>query len=212
MVFNAVMASGGFLDPSALLTGAGPWVLAVIAGIIFIETGLLFPFLPGDSLLFAAGLLSTRLGLPLPVIILVSAVAAVAGDQVGYAIGRRFGRRLFKPDARVFKTKYLDQADTFFGKYGARALVLARFVPIVRTFIPPIVGMSSLPYRKFALWNIIGGVLWVIVGVLAGFWLGRIPFVANNVDLIAIGIVVLSVVPIVIETMRSRWRTTHDPA
>lgn len=204
----AVTSAGGLLDPSALLTGAGPWVLIVIVGIIFIETGLLFPFLPGDSLLFAAGLLSASLGLSLPVIIVSAAAAAIAGDQVGYLIGRRYGRRLFKPDARVFKTKFLDQADTFFDKYGARALVLARFVPIVRTFIPPIVGMSSLPYRKFALWNIIGGVLWVVIGVLAGFWLGRIPIVANNVDLIAIGIVVLSVIPIVIETLRARRRTT----
>lgn len=204
---NSVSAAGGLLDPSALLTDAGPWVLVVIVGIIFIETGLLFPFLPGDSLLFAAGLLSARLGLSLPVIIVAAAAAAIAGDQVGYLIGRRFGRRLFKPDARVFKTKFLDQADTFFAKYGARALVLARFVPIVRTFIPPIVGMSSLPYRKFVLWNIIGGVTWVIVGVLAGFWLGRIPLVADNVDMIAIGIVVLSVIPIVIETLRARRRT-----
>lgn len=208
MTVSSVSAVGGLLDPSALLTGAGPWVLVVIVGIIFIETGLLFPFLPGDSLLFAAGLLSARLGLSLPVIIVAAAAAAIAGDQVGYLIGRRFGRRLFKPDARVFKTKFLDQADTFFGKYGARALVLARFVPIVRTFIPPIVGMSSLPYRKFALWNIIGGVAWVIVGVLAGFWLGRIPLVATNVDVIAVGIVVLSIIPIVIETLRARRRTT----
>lgn len=206
-MFDSMPASGGFLDPSALLTGAGPWVIVVIVGIIFIETGLLFPFLPGDSLLFAAGLLSTRLGLSLPVVIAAAAAAAIAGDQVGYLLGKRFGRRLFTPDARVFKTRYLDQADVFFVKHGAPALVLARFVPIVRTFTPPIVGMSHLPYRKFLVWNVIGGIGWVLVAVLAGFWLGRIPFVANNVDLIAIAIVILSVIPIAIETLKARRRT-----
>jgi membrane-associated protein len=203
---DSALAAGGLLDPSGLLTAAGPWVLVVIAAIIFIETGLLFPFLPGDSLLFTAGLLATQMGLSLPVVILTAAVAAVGGDQVGYLIGRRFGRRLFKPDARVLKTVYLDKADAFFTKHGPQALVLARFVPIVRTFIPPIVGMSQLPYRKFVLWNVIGGVGWVVIAVLAGFWLGRIPVIADNVELIAVGIVVLSIIPIVIETFRARRR------
>jgi membrane-associated protein len=199
-------ASGGILDPSALLTGTGPWVLVLIVVFIFIETGLLFPFLPGDSLLFTAGLLSVRLGLPIPVLIVVAAAAAFAGDQVGYLIGKRFGRRLFSPRARVFKTRYLDRADAFFLRYGARALVLARFVPIVRTYVPPVVGMSHLPYRKFLLWNAIGGVAWAVIAVLAGFWLGRIPFVANNVDLIAVAIVVVSLIPIAIEMLRARRR------
>lgn len=195
----SVSASAGLFDPSTLLIGAGPWVLAVIVLFVFIETGLLFPFLPGDSLLFTAALLSGALALPLPVLVVSAAAAAVAGDQVGYLIGKRFGRRLFKADARVLKTSYLDKADSFFQKYGPRALVLARFVPIVRTFVPPIVGMSHLAYRRFLLWNVIGGVSWVVICVLAGFWLGRIPFVADNVDLIALAIVVLSLVPVAIE-------------
>jgi membrane-associated protein len=199
-----VSGASGLLDPSALLTGSGPWVLAVIVGFIFIETGLLFPFLPGDSLLFTAGLLTAVIGLSLPVLIASAAIAAVAGDQIGYLIGKRLGRRLFKPDARVFKTRYLEQADAFFLKYGAQSLVLARFVPVVRTFVPPIVGMSHLPYRKFLLWNVVGGVAWATIATLAGFWLGRIPFVANHVDLIAVVIVVLSLVPIAIETVRAR--------
>jgi membrane-associated protein len=197
-------ASGGLLDPSALLTGAGPWVLALIIAFIFIETGLLFPFLPGDSLLFTAALLSTALALPIPVLIIVAALAAIAGDQVGYMIGKRYGLRLFTPEARVLKTRYLERADSFFQKYGPRALVLARFVPVVRTYVPPIVGMSHLPYRKFLLWNVIGGVGWVVVCVLAGFWLGRIPVVANNVDLIAVAIVLVSIIPIGIEALRAR--------
>lgn len=125
----------GLLDPVSLLTGAGPWVLLALAAIIFVETGLLFPFLPGDSLLFAAGLLSPQLGLPIPLVLVVAAAAAIAGDQIGYLLGRRYGRRLFSPDARILKSSYLEQADAFFLKHGARALVLARFVPIARTFV-----------------------------------------------------------------------------
>lgn len=200
----------GLLDPTALLQGAGPWVLIVVAVIVFIETGLLFPFLPGDSLLFTAGLLSVRLGVPLVWLIAVVAAAAIAGDQVGYMIGRRLGRRLFKPDARIFKLRYQDQADEFLGRHGAKALVLARFVPVVRTFVPPIVGTSQMPYRRFLVWNAVGGLGWAVVLTLAGFWLGRIPFIANNVELIAIVIVAVSVVPIAIDVLRRRRAARAD--
>ncbi|MBB2975225.1 membrane-associated protein [Microbacterium endophyticum] len=199
-----LIQSGGLLDPTALLEGSGPWVLPVIMGIIFIETGLLFPFLPGDSLIFTAALLAGSLGLPLPLLIAGVAVAAIVGDSVAYAIGRRFGRRLFTPDARILKTRYLDRADAFFAKYGAHSLVLARFVPVVRTFVPPVVGMSSMPYRRFLLWNAIGGIAWALLLAVAGFFLGKIPVVADNVDLIAVGIVVISVIPIAIAVFRER--------
>jgi membrane-associated protein len=195
---------GSLLNPSVLLHGAGPWVLVVIAAIVFIETGLLFPFLPGDSLLFTAGLLSVSLGLPVLFLVAVVAAAAIVGDQVGYLIGRRLGRRLFRDDARVFKVRYRDQADEFLGRHGAKALVLARFVPVVRTFVPPIVGTSQLPYRKFLIWNAIGGLGWAVLLVIAGFWLGRIPLIADNVELIAIVIVAVSVVPIAIDVVRRR--------
>jgi membrane-associated protein len=201
---------GSVLDPTALLQAVGPWVLAVIAGIVFIETGLLFPFLPGDSLLFTAGLLSARLGLPIPVLVTVAAVAAFAGDQTGYLIGRRLSGRLFRPGARIFKPQHRDRADEFFDKYGARSLVLARFVPIVRTFLPPVVGASSLPYRKFVLWNAIGGVAWTLILVLAGFWLGRIPVIADNVELIAVLIVAVSVVPIAVDLLRRRRSSRRE--
>jgi len=197
---------GDLLDPTALLSGAGPWVLAVIALIVFIETGLLFPFLPGDSLIFTAGLLALPLNLPLTVLIPVVAVAAIIGDQVGYMIGKRLGRRLFKPDARLFKTAYRERADRFLVRYGARSLVLARFVPIVRTFVPPLVGSTSLAYRTFLLWNSLGGIAWAVVLTLAGFWLGRIPLIADNVEIIAVAIVVVSVVPIGIDLLRKRAR------
>lgn len=204
-----VLAPADLFDPAALLQGAGPWVLAVIVVIVFIETGLLFPFLPGDSLLFTAGLLSIPLGLPLYVLVPAAALAAIVGDQVGYSIGKSFGRRLFKPGARVFKSAYRDRADQFFLRYGARSLVLARFVPIVRTFIPPIVGTSTLPYRRFLVWNAIGGIAWALALSVAGFWLGKIPFIANNVDLIAVVIVALSVVPVGIDLLRRRATSTR---
>ncbi|MCS5716165.1 VTT domain-containing protein [Herbiconiux sp. CPCC 205716] len=205
-----LIRSGGLLDPTALLEGAGPWVLPVVMGIIFIETGLLFPFLPGDSLIFTAALLSGTLGLPLPVLVAGVAIAAILGDTVGYTIGRRFGRRLFKPGARILKTRYLEKADDFFARYGAHSLVLARFVPVVRTFVPPVVGMSRMPYRRFLLWNGIGGLAWALLLAVAGFYLGRIPAVADNVDLIAVGIVVVSIIPIAIAVIRERRAGERD--
>ena len=191
-------------DLTSLLRATGPYVLGVIALVVFIENGLLFPFLPGDSLVFTAALLVVSLGIPLWLLILVAAAAAIVGDLVGYAIGARLGRRLFKPDARVFKSKYRDEADTFLARYGALALVLARFVPVVRTFVPPIVGASTVPYRRFVLWNIVGGVAWATLLCLAGFWLGKIPAVANNIELIAVGVAVVSVLPVVIGFLRRR--------
>jgi membrane-associated protein len=199
------------LDFTALLQSAGPWILAIVALLVFIENGLLFPFLPGDSLVFAAALLVVDLGIPLWVLIAVAGAAAIAGDVVGYAIGVRLGKRLFTPDARIFKTRYRDQADAFLTRYGALALVLARFVPIVRTFMPPVVGTSSIPYRRFMLWNVVGGLGWAIVLCLAGFWLGKIPAVSDNVDLIAVALAVVSVVPIAIGILRRRRSAKNAP-
>ena len=197
---------GQLLNPIAFLTAVGPWAIVVIVLMIFIETGLLFPFLPGDSLVFAAALLSTTLRLPLWILIPVVAAAAIAGGHSGYAIGARIGPRLFKPKARIFKTKYQQEADAFVARYGAVAIVLARFVPIVRTFVPPIVGMSRMPLRRFAVWNAVGAVGWTALVGLAGYWLGKIAFVANNVDLIAVILVLVSVLPIVIERIVHRRR------
>lgn len=209
MIQTSVASS--VLDPTSLLTGAGPWVALVVAAIIFVETGLLFPFLPGDSLIFTAALLSATLRLPLWVLVPVVVVAAVAGDATGYEIGRRWGRSRFRPDARVLRTEYLDRADGFLTRYGGRAIVLARFVPIVRTFVPPIVGMSSMPYRRFLRWNVLGALAWALVASLAGYWFGHIAFVAGHVDLIAVLLVVLSVVPIGIDLLRAR-RSRPEPA
>lgn len=191
---------------TAFLSSLGPWALAVMAIFIVIETGLLFPFLPGDSLVFTVGLLSAVAGIPLWLVIVVAAAAAITGDQIGFEIGRRQGRKLFKPDARIFKTRYLDEADQFFARWGRGAIVLARFVPVVRTFIAPAIGASTMRHRVFTTWNAVGGILWASLVAIGGFYLGKIPVVANNVELFTAGIVVISVVPIVIGALARRRR------
>jgi membrane-associated protein len=201
------------LDPTALLTGAGPWVLGVVALLVFIESGLLFPFLPGDSLLFTVGLLHAQLGLSLPVLMLVVAAAAVGGDQAGYLLGRFVGKRWFRADARVLKLSYLDSAEEFFGRYGGRALVLARFVPIVRTYVPLAAGMAHYAYRRFVGWNVLGGVAWAVSITLLGVWLGHVEFIAKNIDILSVLIVAASVIPIGLEIWRRRRKAAQpDPA
>jgi membrane-associated protein len=198
------------LDPASLLQGLGPATLAVVALIIFIESGVLFPFLPGDSLLFTAGLLHQQLNLTLPVLITVVTVAAIAGDQVGYLLGRRFGRRWFADDARVLKTAHLAKAEDFFRRRGGPALVLARFVPVVRTFAPLSAGIARYDYKSFALWNITGAVLWATSVTLLGSWLGHFEFVAKNIDVIAILMVLLSVLPWGVEFLKHKRARTPE--
>ncbi|MFI5913210.1 DedA family protein [Dactylosporangium sp. NPDC051541] len=197
-----------FLDPQYLISTFG---LIGILAIVFAESGLLIGFfLPGDSLLFTTGLLvasGTYLHQPLWLVCLLISIAAIAGDQVGYLFGRRVGPSLFRrPDARLFKQSNLTKAQEFFDRYGARSIVLARFVPIVRTFTPIVAGASHMHYRTFVLYNIIGGVIWSCGVTTLGYFLGRIAFVRDNIELILIGIVVLSVVPIAVELLRARTR------
>src|ERR1700712_4542883 len=175
-------------DPQAFLTGLGPAVLIGMAVMVFIESGLLFPFLPGDSLLFTAGLLAASNVIQVPVwlVIVVAFFAAAGGDQVGYYFGHRFGRRWFKPDARVLKRHYLDEAEKFFAKYGGPALILGRFVPIVRTYVPLAAGTARYYYRRFLMWNLSGAALWTIVVTTLGVLLGHIRFVRDNIDVISL--------------------------
>jgi membrane-associated protein len=191
-------------DPAALLEGLGPATLGVIAAMVFIESGVLFPFLPGDSLLFTAGLLHQQLGLTLPVLIGVVTGAAVAGDQVGYMLGRRFGRRWFRDDARVLKTAHLNRTEDFFDRHGGAAIVLARFVPIVRTYAPLSAGIARYGYRSFTLWNITGALAWAASVTLLGTWLGHFEIVVKNIDVIAFVMVLLSVLPWCIEYLKRR--------
>lgn len=192
------------LDPASLLQGLGPATLGVVALMIFIESGVLFPFLPGDSLLFTAGLLHQQLNLTLPVLITVVTVAAIAGDQVGYLLGRRFGRRWFSDDARVLKTSHLAKAEDFFQRRGGPALILARFVPVVRTFAPLSAGIARYHYKSFALWNITGAILWASSVTLLGSWLGHFEIIAKNIDVIAVVMVLASVLPWGIEYLKRR--------
>ncbi|MFD0577140.1 DedA family protein [Dactylosporangium darangshiense] len=182
-----------------------------ILAIVFAESGLLIGFfLPGDSLLFTTGLLvagGQYLHLPLWLVILLIVAAAIAGDQVGYLFGRRVGPALFRrPNSRLFKQENLARAQEFFDRYGPRSIVLARFVPIVRTFTPIVAGASHMQYRTFSLYNVIGGALWGTGVTLLGYFLGQVEFVKANIELILVGIVALSVVPIVVELLRARAR------
>ncbi|GAA2750619.1 DedA family protein [Amnibacterium kyonggiense] len=192
------------MDVQSLLEGVGPWALAVIAVFVFIESGLLFPFLPGDSLLVTAGLTHQALGLSVPLIAAVAFVAAAAGDQVGYLLGDKVGARLFKDDARILKTARLRETEAFFQKYGGRALVLGRFVPVIRTYVPLAAGSARYPYRRFLPWNLLGAFLWAVGVTVVGSLLGGVPFIANNIDVLLSVIVLLSVLPIVIDQVRKR--------
>ena len=186
----------------------GPYVLVGLCLIIFAECGLLVGFfMPGDSLLFTAGLFVANglIDTPIWLVCLLLTACAVMGNAVGYYLGYRAGPALFnRPDSRLFKREYVDKTHTFFDKYGPRAIVLGRFVPIVRTFITAVAGVGRMDRREYFTYSILGGVGWATGVTLLGFWLGRIAFVRNHVELILIGIVALSIIPIVIEAIRAR--------
>ncbi|MBS9375518.1 VTT domain-containing protein [Rhodococcus sp. B50] len=195
----------GFLDPVNLLNSFGTWMLIGLLLVVFIESGLLFPLLPGDSLLFTAGLIAAAKSAevepfaPLWVLMVTIPIAAVLGDQVGYLIGARGGTKLFKPDAKLFKQAYIDEAHRFFLRHGPAMIFLARFVPIVRTYAPLVAGAAKMPYRVFITYNIIGGIVWGAGVTLLGYLLGQIGFIADNIDIIFLGIVFVSVIPIITE-------------
>ncbi len=192
------------LDASALLASLGPWVLPGLAAIVFIESGVLFPFLPGDSLLVAATILRDALGVSVWQVVLVASVAAVAGDQTGFWLGRRFGRRLFRADARVLRTDRLETAEAFFDRHGPLALVLGRFVPIVRTYVPLASGTADMPFRRFVAWNTAGALGWVVSMALVGTLLGQIPGITHSIEGIALVVVGLSVLPIAVRAWTQR--------
>lgn len=197
-------------DAGSVLHAFGPAVLAGIAVLIFIESGVLFPFLPGDSLLVTAAITSAALGIAPWQVAVVASIAAVAGDQVGYWIGRRFGRRLFRAGARVLTTARLDEAEAFFTRWGGLSLVLGRFVPVVRTYVPLAAGTADMHYRRFILWNVVGAVGWACGLTVVGVLLGGIPFVAQNIDVLMIVVVIVSILPILIGVVRKRASSRTD--
>jgi len=209
-MLSGVFAAGGFLDPEKLIDTVG---LIGIFFVIFAESGLLFGFfLPGDSLLFTAGFLASApssvdesLHLPLGFLLIGCFIAAVTGDQVGYIFGRRVGPALFRrPDSRFFKQENVEKAHAFFEKYGAKTIVLARFVPIVRTFAPIVAGVSNMKYRTFVTFNIVGGLLWAVGVTMLGYFLGQVDVIEENIELAAIVVVGISVIPIALELWKAR--------
>lgn len=203
---------GWFRDPAGLLISMGPWVLAGVALIVFVESGVLFPLLPGDSLIFAAGLLHISLGINMWVLIGVILFAAFLGAQVGYWLGHKWGRSLFKDDARILKTQYLVQAEHFFDRYGGRALVIGRFVPFVRTYVPLAAGMARFNYGKFVFYNTLGALLWGGGVTWLGAALGGVDFIHDNLSIIVILIVFVSVIPMVVEWLLQRRKATKAAA
>ena len=193
----------GFLNPETLLTAAGQWAFVVVLIIVFAECGLLIGFfLPGDSLLFATGLfIATGLiDVPLWLALVLIPLAAIIGNLVGYWIGFRVGPALFrKEDSKIFKKEYVEKTSEFFTEYGKRAIIMARFVPIVRTFITAMAGVAKMNYRDYAIYSIIGGILWGTGLTWLGAILGKIKFVADNIELMAILIIIISFIPVFLE-------------
>ena len=190
------------LDQSIALLAAqyGAWFYAILAVVIFAETGLVvFPFLPGDSVLFLAGTVIAAAGLDVHVLVVVLAIAAIAGDSVNYAIGRYIGPKVFeRPDTRWLRKDHLLRTQRFYDRYGGATIIIARFVPIIRTFAPFLAGVASMPYARFLTYNIFGGVMWIASLVYAGYFFGNIPWVKQNLTLIVVGIVVVSLIPAVV--------------
>ncbi|SFU50967.1 membrane-associated protein [Nitrosomonas eutropha] len=193
-----------------LVSEYGIWVNGILFLIIFCETGLVvLPFLPGDSLLFAAGSLASLPGSQLnPHILFIGlCLAGILGDSVNYWIGQEFGLKVFTPEKfRFLKQEHLDKTHAFYLKYGGKTIIIARFIPIIRTFAPFVAGIGTMPYRTFLTYNIIGAALWVGIFVYAGFYFGQLPFIQKNFKLIIVAIIILSITPPVIEYLKHRYR------
>lgn len=212
---DAVLLAGGpvqalgpeFLQPENLIASFGTAALIGIVAVVFVETGLLFPFLPGDSLLFTAGALVAQdeLRLNIGVLCLLLFLAAFLGDQLAYAIGRRLGPKVFsRPDSRFFKQKYIDQTYAYFDRYGGRTIIVARFVPFVRTYAPVAAGVGRMSYRHFVSYNVVGALLWGVGVTLLGYWLGNFGFIKDNIEALLVLIVLVSVIPVGVELWRAR--------
>jgi membrane-associated protein len=204
---NQLALMPDFLDPMKLLGYFGTWALVGLLVVIFVESGVLFPILPGDSLLFAVGMFVARdiIGQPLWLVCVVLTVAAFLGNVSGYYIGRALGTRLFRnPNARFLKPEYLVRTHEFFDKYGNRAIVLARFVPIVRTFITVTAGAGRMDPRRFFFYTGVGAVLWATGVTVLGYYLGRISVIRENLEAAAILIVFISIIPMIVEYVNKR--------
>ena len=181
----------------------GVLIYVLLFIIIFCETGLVVtPFLPGDSIIFACGALAAVSGMNILVLIVVFFSAAILGDGTNYLIGKKLGERLVNSNNRFIKKSYIDKAQSFYEKYGSKAIFLARFVPIVRTFAPFVAGIGNMCYKKFGVFNIIGGTIWVSLFLSLGFFFGNIPVIKNNFSLVTIGIILISLLPVLVEVIK----------
>lgn len=200
--------SAGLLDPKGLLEGFGPWAFAAVVAIIFVECGLLVGLvLPGDSLLFISGMLIATgfINMNIGIAIALIAISAIAGNLVGYWVGAKIGPALFRrPDSRFFKQEYVTRTHEFFEKFGPRALILARFTPIVRTLITATAGIAKMEFRTFSIYSAIGGVLWALSMTLLGYYLGTVTFISEHIETLTIGIVIVSVIPILLEMRKAK--------
>ena len=189
-----------------LVSQYGSWTYAILFLIIFCETGLVVtPILPGDSLLFAIGALAATGALDPHVLVLLLSIAAIGGDTVNYWIGHKIGPRVFqKESSLLFNRKHLERTHEFYEKYGGKTILLARFIPIVRTFAPFVAGIGSMTYGRFLVYNVVGGVVWITIFVYAGYFFGNIPLVKKNFTLVILAIIVISVLPAVIEYLKQR--------
>lgn len=196
------------LHLAELVAKYGIWLYAILFLIVFCETGLIVtPFLPGDSLLFVAGALTALenndLNVHLMVVLII--IAAIIGDAVNYTIGRLFGERLFRnPNSKIFRRIYLEKTHQFYEKHGGKAIILARFIPIIRTFAPFVAGMGKMSYRHFAFYNVAGALLWVLLFTYAGYFFGDLPIVQQNLKLLIVAIILISILPGIIEIWRYR--------
>ena len=201
---------------SAIIQNYGTWTYFLLFLVIFMETGFVVtPFLPGDSLLFAAGTFaSPALGSPLNIWVLwaLLCIAAIVGDTVNYWIGHFIGPRAFSGEIRFLKKQHLDRTHAFFERHGGKTIILARFVPIIRTFAPFVAGVGEMGYGKFITYNVIGGIAWVTLFTWGGYFFGTLPFVQNNFSLVVLAIIFLSVLPAVIEIIKERTRSVKEAA
>lgn len=189
-----------------LVQAYGNWVYGILFLIIFCETGLVvMPLLPGDSLLFVAGALAAQGAMQVHGLAVMLMLAAILGDSLNYAIGKRFGHVIAGPNSRWVKQSHIQRTHAFFEKHGGKTIIVARFVPIVRTFAPFVAGIGEMSYYKFITFNVLGGVLWVACFVYAGYWFGNLELVRSNLKLIMLAIIVLSVMPIVFEVLKHRF-------
>ncbi|MDR2147062.1 MAG: DedA family protein [Tannerella sp.] len=193
-----------------LVSNYGTWVYAILFLIIFCETGLVVtPFLPGDSLLFVAGALAAlpSNSLSIWLLILILTVAAILGDSINFEIGKFFGEKLFSnPDSKVFKRSYLEKTHHFYEKHGGKTIILARFVPIVRTFAPFVAGMGKMSYKYFISYNVIGGIFWIAIFLLLGYFVGNIPWIQSNLSVLVIVIIFVSILPAVFEVVKEKMK------